>query len=217
MKFTGITTIWADTPEDIRAEFTQEFNRMVDEEGIEGAHIFYFCKYKDYKLYTEQLTAHIYQDTVLFYLYGGSMVMELDEQMQVTSGDMFPMNHLVLSALNDKESTIERVGEVCTVDGHAFDVMSLKYPKPLQRAYQIYDNEDYYLSGLDVDEEELIDITLLMLATKVEEWQSEVESSVKTDTASVNMNDNPFANRFYDRAEGLQMRQDKIRIGDREV
>jgi hypothetical protein len=190
---------------------------MIDEEGIEGAHIFYFCKYKDYKLYTEQLTAHIYQDTVLFYLYCGSMVMDLDEQMQVISGDIVPLNHLVLSALNDKEATIEQVGAVCTVDGHAFDVMSLKYPKPLQRAYQIYDNEDYYLSGLDVNEDELIDITLLMLATKVEEWQSEIEASVKSDSATVTMDDNPFANRFYDRTEGFQMRQDKIRIGDKEV
>lgn len=218
MNFTGITAIWADNLDEIRKEFTTEFNRMMeDEEGNEGIHVFYFSRYKDYKIYTEQLTAHIYSDTVIFYLYGGSMVLDLDEQMQVTNGDIIPKNHLVLSALNEKTATLEHLGWICTPQGHAFDGYSLKYNKPMMRAYEIFDKEHYNIDGLDIDEGEFIDISLMFLSDKIEKWEEDINNSIAKDQASVDIDDNPFANKFYDRSEEYQMRNDKIRIGDRKV
>lgn len=217
MQFTGITTIWGDTPEEIRLEFTTEFNRMVEDEEVSGIHVFYFCRYKDYKIYTEQLTAHIYDDTVIFYLYCGSMVIDLDESMQIITGDIFPDNYLVKTALFDKKPVIDYLGWVCTPQGHAFEGFSLKFEKPMQRAYEIFDNEDYFLSGLDVLEDELIDISLMYLNSKIEKWESEISNAVIADQASTTIDDNPFANKFYDREEEYRMRNDKIKLGDREV
>lgn len=220
MNFTGITCIWADSLSDIRKDFTTEFNRMMEEGELnEGIHVFYFTRYKDYKVYTEQITAHIYADTVIFYLYSGSMVFDLDDSMQVTNGDIVPKNHLVLAALNENEKsdTLEYIDWVCTPQGHVFEAYTLKYNKPMLRAYEIFDNDDYYLSGLDIRVDELIDTSLMYLADKIEKWEEDVNTSIATDQASVNIEDNPFANKFYDRAEGYQMREDKIRIGDKQV
>jgi len=217
MEFTGITTIWATTPEEFKLEFTTEFNRMTEEEDVEGIHVFYFCRYKEYKIYTEQLTAHIYKDTVLFYLYGGSMVIDLDEQMQIKSGDIIPITNLIESALLGEKPVLECLNWVCTPEGHGFDVYSLKFENPLRRAYEIIDNEDYNISGLNVVESELIDISLLLLKAKIEQWESEINNSVSADQASPTIDDNPFANQFYDREEDYQMRNEKIRLGDKEV
>jgi len=217
MEFTGITTIWATTPEEFKLEFTTEFNRMTEEEDVEGIHVFYFCRYKEYKIYTEQLTAHIYKDTVLFYLYGGSMVIDLDEQMQIKSGDIIPITNLIESALLGEKPVLECLNWVCTPEGNGFDVYSLKFENPLRRAYEIIDNEDYNISGLNVVESELIDISLLLLKAKIEQWESEINNSVSADQASPTIDDNPFANQFYDREEDYQMRNEKIRLGDKEV
>lgn len=218
MNFTGITAIWVDNLEEIREEFTSEFNRMMEEsEDNEGIHVFYFSRYKDYKVYTESLIAHIYSDTVIFYLYFGSMVLDLNEKMEVINGDIVPVNHLVLSALNDKTETLEHLGWVCTPQGHAFDGYSLKYNKPMLRAYEIFDKEHYNLDGLYIDENELIDISLMFLYDKIEKWEEDVNTSINQDQASTNIDDNPFANQFYDRSEEYRMRSDKIRIGDRKV
>ena len=168
MEFSGITTIWVDSPKDIRGEFTTEFNRMVDDEGVSGVHLFYFSRYKDYTIYTEQMVAHIYEDTVIFYLYCGSMMIQLDESMQIVTGDIVPSNHLVLSALHDENPIIDNIGWVCTPEGHSFEAYSLKFEKPLQRAYEMFDNEHYSLAGLDVLETELIDVSLMYLNQKIE-------------------------------------------------
>jgi len=217
MEFSGITTIWVDSPKDIRGEFTTEFNRMVDDEGVSGVHLFYFSRYKDYTIYTEQMVAHIYEDTVIFYLYCGSMMIQLDESMQIVTGDIVPSNHLVLSALHDENPIIDNIGWVCTPEGHSFEAYSLKFEKPLQRAYEMFDNEHYSLAGLDVLETELIDVSLMYLNQKIETWSEEINNSVEADHASATIDDNPFANKFYDREEAYQMRDDKMRIGDRKV
>lgn len=217
MEFSGITTIWVDSPKDIREQFTTEFNRMVDEEGVSGIHIFYFSRYKDYTIYTEQLVAHIYDDTVIFYLYSGSMLIQLDASMEITTGDIVPSNHLVLSSLYDDNPIMENVGWVCTPQGHSFEGFSLKFEKPLQRAYEIFDNENYYLSGLTVDEDEIIDVSLMFLKYKVSMWMQEINSSVTADQPTPTIDDNPFANKFYDREEDYQMRDDKMSFGDSEV
>lgn len=218
MDFTGITCIWADSLSDIRKDFATEFNRMMEEGEVnQGIHVFYFSRYKDYKIYTEQLVAHIYSDTVIFYLYNGSMVLDLDDKMQVINGDILPKNHLVLSALNEKEETLDYINWVCTPDGHAFEAYTLTYNKPMLRAYEIFDNDDYYLSGLSIEEDELIDVSLMYLSDKIEKWEEDINNSIASDQAGVDIDDNPFANKFYDRAERYQMREDSVRIGDEQV
>ena len=96
-----------------------------------------------------------------------------------------------------------------------YDVHTLKYEKPKSVAIDMLEYDRIPVESLLVDEDEMTQIAFDYLEKKIEYFKTKIDEAVDMDSPYVGIDENPYANEYYDRE--YHMRDQAIRLGDKDV
>lgn len=202
-------------------EFKVEFNKILDESSDNKGYRLYFSSYDDYKVTTEIVFCIVYAETVLFFVSPIKLVVNVDAQLLVTDGGLVTDidTETIFDQINDGNTpseiyvntnsifdifsdgsmpSIVYLNDCCNSYGYAFDIFTINKQSNIESAIKILDDELYNCDEFYIDENELMVVALDYLQERIELYKEEIENSIEAEEASVNLNDNPYANDYYD-------------------
>jgi len=219
----GFTCIWNNSLVEAEQDFRGDFIETTSRENKEGLHTYFFSRYDNYKLITEVLYTVVYHDTVLFLWSSFGLILELDTELHVTNGKFIRITDSIIDKISDKKN-VEYLGVSTNCYGESFDTFTLKEPRANEHGRYLFDNELVEIEHIAVSDAEFIDMSMNCLEDQIEFFQDEVDRAIakeargEVDEMSVELNENPLANEYYDKNEVFQMVQDNKRnLGDNDV
>lgn len=214
MKDKGFIGIWNNDIKDSEKEFRKEFLSVTSESDKEGFYTFLFSRYDDYKIITEVLYAAVYWDTVLFFSPPLAFITSLDSDLNVKGGDYAEMkDSRIVDGVVDSKN-IEYIGSTVTIFGDMYETYTLLEDGANEKGRKLFENGIFNLENMKVSDDEIVEMSLNFLEYQIEKFQDSADSA--SEDTTVELNDNPLANRFYDKEE-VVMRQEKKPLGDLNV
>lgn len=216
MQYKDTIVFYNNDAEDLKKEFKSEFNKLIDIEKSEGLYTFYFSWYDNYKIKTELCYCLVTDKTAIFMWYTGSMVLELDPNLQVLSGDILPESIRFGDTFSgDESSTLIYLDTLCNLYGDVFEIYTVKYDNPLRYANEQLDNAWLCIDELRVDEDDMMFVSLEYLDETIDTFHNKVEDAIESDSPYIGLDENPYANRYYDKEFKIKMKQ--MNSGDNDV
>lgn len=218
-----VVAFYNDDINELKKEFKDEFNEIT-KAGSLGWYTFYFSSYNDYTIRTEFVHCYLYEDTALFFVNPCSMLLLLNNDLQVDGGDINSNGDIFLRMFwNDEESSdIVFLDDICTRRGAFYGVFSFKYEKALNAAKNHFASGLLDIEHLELDEDDLTEISLDYLDERISKFEKQIDRSLELEEPIDGMDENPFQNDFYDvDVTGRKRRtgpiESSIRIGDKNV
>lgn len=215
----GITAFWQDDLDLLREEFKEEFNNITnaaDGQGL-GLHTFIFSCYHDYKIYTEVFYVQVFENCAIFLWAPFSLILNLDDELQVISGDFIPDGNLFLRTMFGDINELEHIGPITDYMGNCYEVFSLRYDAPLQAVKNLYEDDKIVLTNMIIDDDVIMDAAMKFLEYRIELFAVQVESSIDNDEPNVAIDENPFQSMYFDREIHTKMLRDKRALGQEDV
>lgn len=218
-----VVAFYNDDIDELKKEFKDEFNQITSE-GKLGWYTFYFSSYNDYTIRTEFVHCYLYEDTVLFFINPCSMLMTLNNDLQVNQGELISNGDIFLRMFWDDTDTSDIVflDDVCTKTGFFYGLFTFKYDNALNSAIDHVSSGLLDIEHLVIDEDDLIDVSLDYLEERISKFEHQIDRSFEMEEPIAGMDENPFQNDYYDsEIFGRKRRSGPIesvrRIGDSNV
>lgn len=194
----GIIAFYNDDLVEQKIEFKNEFNRLT-EDGEEGLYTFLFSWYHEYTVTTEIVFCMIFEKTALFFVTPYAVKLSLDNNLMVSSGDIVPSGERFEKMFAEGEnSPVTHIGECCNSHGYVYGIYAFGYERALNAAINIVENEFYNSELLIIDDQDMIDISMDFLEYRINKYQEQVERSFELEEPIAGLDENPYANEFYD-------------------
>jgi len=217
MKDHDVIAIWEDNIDLMREEFKELFNDISNTPDNNGLYTFILSSYDDYKIFSEVVYAQILDECAIFLSPCYHMQLNLDDELQVVSGDIVMGSRLFVNAMYSEISDVELLGPIVDPMGFWYDVYGLKYEKPLKVALELYESDSILVENISIDDEYLMDASLKFLEYRIELFTVQVEKVIDDETSAIDIEENPLQNAFFDREIHMKMMREKRKLGATDV
>ena len=187
-------------------EFKESFNNMLNS-GLADSYTMYFSSYDDYKVITEAIYFSIYAEVAIIFASKSVLQVNVDDQLLVLSGDIVLSDRLSVDYLTEPESSdLLYLGDICNSIGCVYEVYTVNKELTNYKAHFLYNNELLSCEYLKNDELELMDISLDFLNERIEKYKDQVDKSIELEEPVVGLDENPYANQYYDNDPEVKIR-----------
>jgi len=212
-----VTCIWDNSLQDAADTFKEEILKISSKKDkTSDFYTYSFSRYIDYKVYSETIYALVRSDTIMFLWSPLAMALFLDVGLKVTGGDSGELlaEDSIISKFIELPN-IEYIGMTGNMNGEIYEVFTIKDEIPNKKAKHLFDNGLINTVGLAISEDDTIHLSMEFLNYQIEKFNVQVEASLKSEDPVPGIEENPFANEYFD--HDIIAQDEKRPLGDHNV
>jgi len=94
------------------------------------------------------------------------------------------------------------LGDCCNMNGFFYSMYTLNKSEELNNAMNLIENELIDTNNLIIDDSELVDTSIDFFNDRINQYKSDINIAIEKEEPPMNIDENPFANGFFDNMNG---------------